>query len=279
MLVILSTYFSTVIPQTTNTFVLTVHYGSPAPTRRLVDQLLENTRRPDQIVLVDHGGAGPVLPTSHPRVRVITQKNRGYMAGLATGFAAVRDELRPQDIVICLNNDVSVGPRVIEDVVTWMNQHKEPVLAGIIMGHVNMLTGRAYLRSAPHVVFTLPYVHGSFFTARADVFARLTLPTDMFLYWEDVVLSWNALKAGVSLKTLPDMGIHHLDEHVPASEEKLYYLVRNGAQTLMRRSPGGWSTYWQIVNPARLWYHRQAGHTVIANALRDAMKKEVISNW
>ena len=268
------------IPQVTTTFALTVHYGDPVPTRRLIGQLLGSTQVPDHIVVVNHADTGPVLLTAHPRVLVVSQENRGYMAGLAAGFTAVHEKMNPQDIIIGMNNDVSLLPETIERVCQWWNQHPQPALAGAKIGHVNMLTGRAHLPDgqarlapAPPTVLTLPYVHGSFLTARASIFAQLKLPTNLWLYWEDVVLSWRALQAGVPLKVLPDIGVTHRDEQDHMSDEKLYYLVRSGAYAMRHDTSGIWKAYWRLMNLARQWYHRQAGHTIIARALHDAMKE------
>lgn len=262
-------------PQSTPCFVIIVHHGSPTLTGQLVHTLLTNSTVPDHIVVVDHGHPDSPLqlpsPSSSPITVFRPPTNTGYGGGLLLGLGALlRHTPNPNHtLVLCLNNDVTVTPQAIARLSTWWSQQSPPVIAGIRAGYVNLLTGRAHLGAPPRFP-SRRYLHGAALAGTLTHLARY-LPPDYFLYSEDVALSWRAVKNGLHLEVFPsDLGIHHDDNDPPPSDQKLYYLVRNGARVLEQESPPLWRHYWRLVNPLRRLYHRSRRHSTIVRALHHA---------
>ncbi|MEX1112269.1 MAG: hypothetical protein WEC84_02295, partial [Candidatus Andersenbacteria bacterium] len=177
---------------------------------------------------------------------------------------------QPHDIVVCVNNDAEVAPEALEVVRDTLRAQNDPQLLGVQAGSVNMVTGRADLgESMHHTWYQYPYLHGSFYAAPFRVFGMAQLPSEYFLYWEDVVWSWRLADQGVRLVLLPPDLVQHPDTRSP-SEQQQYYLVRNGAYTLARYR-GPWRPYWRMVNALRLLYHRLISRkAVVVQALSDA---------
>lgn len=253
-------------------FPIVVHYGDPAITSKLVAQL-----RTENTVVIDN-----------------TKENTGYGGGVNRGLGMLMHKAAPDDIVIVINNDVVVAPRSLEVVQKWWRDHPGPALAGVKMGYVNVITGRAKISASTALAspdesvriggdpltwrakFVFPYLHGSCLIAPLKVFLALQgVPNQYFMYWEDVDFSRRARQAGLPLHVIPGTGIEHDDSRHALTDDQLYYLVRNGAFFLAHYSPRPWQYYWRIWNPLRLVYHWLLSHRTIARALYDALRGEL----
>lgn len=243
-------------------FPIVIHYGSMDVTKKLVAQLKSGTLFPADIIVVDNSA-----------------NNAGYAGGVNRGLGMLMPQVKPDDIVIALNNDVVVSPKSLQVVQNWWSQNPAPVLAGIKMGYVNLITGRTSFQKnykLPTISYQLPYLHGACLIAPFKIFLALQgLPNQYFMYWEDVVLSQRARQVGLPLKVIPNTGLAHDDTHRTLSDDQLYYLVRNGASFLARYSPRPWRYYWRAINPLRFFYHRLRSHHPVAQALRDALRSKL----
>lgn len=274
------------IPHTRKYHILTVHYGESTPTKTLVEQLLSSSSPPDHIIIIDH--AAEALPDVWNKKQVTVARpaqNAGYAGGINFGLGILLGEKTARDdIIIAMNNDMTIEPQTLARLKDWWQKNPEPALAGIKKGTVNLLTGRAVIGDdvqIPTSRFKIPYLHGSFLTAPFSAFLTLQgLPNLFFMYWEDVLFSHRAQQVGLPLKVIESIGITH-DDSPPAevSPDHLYYLVRNGALFLGGSSPRPWRFLWRIINPARFLYHslrsRTPRETVICEALRDALRKRI----
>lgn len=278
-------------PQIKKHFVITVHYGDPAPTIRAVNSLLQNSHPPDHIVVVNHGQALPLK--SHPLLIVIhPPQNAGYAAGINMGLGVITTmDAKPHDIVTCLNNDAVMSNHTFKKLRRWWDDHPENILLGLTVyqenqnpqqsGQVNLFTGRSRLTNqalpAPrlHNFFTLSYVHGAGFSAPLHLLlTNHGLPAQYFMYWEDVLFSRQLTRRRIPLITTNAITINHDNEVVtsPARDKKLYYLVRNGAMFLECETPILWRPYWWVLNRLRYVYHHWRGRQpVVIQALKDAI--------
>lgn len=260
------------IPQKRNIFCVIVHFGLHEPTNTLIAQLLGNSQVPGNIIVIDNGGGDPFL---HPDAQVVSDgRNHGYAGGINIGIDMLWGvNTQPQDIVICMNNDVEVAPNTLQQV-------EGSVTGGMLAGHhvwgINVCTGRTIPRdyAQRHPWYVLPYVHGSFLAAAYEHWKKITpIPESYFMYWEDVLLSVRASRTGMSLVSLPDAGIMHNDTSANSSPEQMYYLVRNGDAFLRTQTPGLWKIYWTCMHWARLLYHALIpGHRLILKALWESSR-------
>lgn len=255
----LSTDLSTIIPQRRSIIVIIVHFGSKKDTEKLVELLKGGTRPPDTIVVVDN-----------------TIDNVGYIAGLRAGVLTSRKEgYRPNDVLILLNNDLQVEPGFVSEVERWWSARgSDAMLAGPTIGRLSLFSGRTNIQGTKkRRLAQRRYVHGSCIVVERAFFDEISRLEDFFMYWEDVSMSFKAIAIGGSLEEIPITSIHHDDLIGALSDEKLYYLVRNGAYVL-ERATFPWSIYWMIMNPIRYAYHRLLKHAVISQALND--RKNII---
>ena len=273
-------------PQERKLYAVIVHYGDTDLIERAATSLLNGTKQPDEIVVVDHNPTATVLDTGDERVRLVRPStNDGYGAGLNFGLGTLfRDKPGPADIVVGMNNDVEVLPSTTANLLQWWKDNPEPALVGVISkegdrvvaggGRVNPLTGRANLSPKPFVDTALAYVHGAFFSAPWDVLMQVRgLPEHYFMYWEDISLSMRARQVGVPLKVAGSVQVQHSEES-PSQlpDHKLYYLVRNGALCLSAESPWPYRHWWKLMNRLRLKYHRARGaQPIVVEALQDAL--------
>lgn len=272
------------IPHIRKYHVVTVHFGKDDTTKTLIEQLTSGEKIPDQIIVVDHA-QNPFRMESQDRVRVVRpEKNAGYGAGINLGLGVLAGlGISREDIVIALNNDVQVSPQSLAHIEAWWGSHPNTKLAGIHLGRVNLLTGRAHLNSTFFFLFSffsLSYLDGAcLITPLATFLALQGLPSGNFMYWEDVEFSCRASQVGIPLLAIPDTGITHRDQPASAvAGDHLYYLVRNGAMFLSQKAPRPWRYIWKIKNLLRLIYHslKPASQTslIVRHALQDAWRSK-----
>jgi GT2 family glycosyltransferase len=263
------------IPQKTKCFVIVVHFGEPFITARCIAGLCQSPFAPDMVIIVDHAAVPFVADSSYAsRCKVVRSGvNTGYGAGFNEGLRALKTVgIQDSDVVVCMNNDISVGEQMMGQLREWWRQQTKSVLAGPRLMAISLLTGRAQNFLG---MMRLPYVDGAFVSARYSVWRSLGgMPADYFLYCEDALLSWRALRANISLQAIPGLAITHAQSVETDSDQKTYYLVRNGARLLSEEAPGLWKNWWRGVNWLRLLWHstfsRSPKRNIITQALKDA---------
>lgn len=258
------------VPQKRRYYVTLVHYGDLAVTRRAVRALQDGERVPDGVAVVNHG-PGPVELAG---VAVLQpQGNGGYGAGLNVGLGFWYGQgARGNDIVVAMNNDVRVQRHTLRRLSEWWADQPALVLTGARGGMAYPWHGRSVLGEGGRQGLGVPYIHGSFMAAPLELWMRLRgMPEDFFLYWEDVLFSWQVHQAGYALAVVPKLGVDH-DDARTASGEQHYYLVRNGALFWEKRGPWWARPGWWLANRARLGWHRYVSKKrIVEQALRDAV--------
>ncbi len=264
----LSTDLSTPIPQTTSIIVVVVHFGSPEHTTRLLDSLVSGMRIPDKIVVVNNDSEPYLYKNKHVTC-VKPATNRGYIAGLRYGIHSI--DMKKNALLVLMNNDAKVSSNFLATIESWWHKHGgSSVLSGPRMATISCFTGRAHI-NGNHPLFSLPYIDGACMVVRPSFFDAISNVEGLFMYWEDVLLSIHAKKVGGEIKEIPHLGFTHPDNTEEVTDQKLYYLVRNGAY-ILERLAFPWGLYWIIRNKVRQYWHVVCSgrrHKNIAKALRD----------
>lgn len=268
-----STELSTGIPQKRNVFFIFVHFGDPKVTDAAIASAIREGQRADRIIVVDHGGSP--YKTAHAVSIVRTKTNKGYAEGLREGMLHV-GSLKPSsyDIVVLANNDVVLEKGARRRIIAWWEKNgSNRTLAGASWGYVSLVSGRSHVARniTRRPSWNIPYIHGSCIVMEYEFAQNIAWPTELYMYWEDVVLSMAAVRNGASLRVISGLPVAHNDAVASPSPQKAYYLVRNGAYVLESFASWPWRTYWFLVNSLRWTYHRiLPKHRHIAQALRDA---------
>lgn len=173
------------------------------------------------IVVDDASGDGSIamLGKQFPTIQVIARKtNRGFSATVNTGVAAAAYEL-----VMLLNSDAYPQKGCIDSVLTHF-KNPEVFAVGLaqkcIEGDKTVIRGRGLGRfhqgflihsfAAPNARSTL-WVSGGAGVFRKQIWQKLGGMQKLYnpFYWEDIDLSYRAMKAGYNIVFEPDAGVIH----------------------------------------------------------------------
>lgn len=257
-------------PQNKALICIVVHFGLVDTTKLTIAALLQGKKKPDQIIIIDHSENG--INFKHEKVIVIhPNKNGGYGAGINVGLGVLTGRgIKPQDIVVVMNNDALAAANDLALIDEWFKSRRQLALLGAAWGAINFLSGRTTLTGKRRQKNA--YIHGAIFAAPLGLFLQMQgLAEEYFLYWEDVEFSQRVVAAGYSLVVLPELKIKHDDEESQMPVEKIYYLVRNGALFLEKKTKLPIRLWWWTANRLRLFYHRWHKNAVVAAALQDAI--------
>jgi glycosyltransferase involved in cell wall biosynthesis len=106
--------------------VLINNYNYACFVLEAVESALAQSRLPDEIIVVDDGSSDNSVElleqkySSHPRVRIITQKNGGHLSAMVAGMDASTG-----DILFLLDADDRYQPSHIEDVLAVFNERRD----------------------------------------------------------------------------------------------------------------------------------------------------------
>lgn len=131
--------------------VITVYNETPAMLRRCLTSLLDQTRQPDTLTVIDD------CSTTHDAQRVVDAlkarftaagiglqlirfpTNRGKRHGLAAGFTARPDA----DVYLCIDSDTVLDPQAVAELLRPMAQRRVMCVTGLVLAHnraTNLLT-------------------------------------------------------------------------------------------------------------------------------------------
>jgi GT2 family glycosyltransferase len=175
------------------------------------------------VIVVDNGGAQDDIDTEWERLHVVTpEANLGFAAGANRGAAETAD-----DVLVFLNPDTVVMPGALRRLARRL---EDPAI-GIAMARLQLLdqpgvlnsggtvvhvSGLAWAgrfgESAAHVtgVKDIPAASGAALAIRRDTFESLGRFTpELFMYQEDVELSWRAHLNGLRVVVDPAADVFH----------------------------------------------------------------------
>lgn len=250
--------------------VVVLNWNGFAISDDCIKSLFEVSYTSFDIILVDNGsqdGSGRQLKEKHPQVILLQSPvNAGYAGGnnLGLEYAAAHG----YDYVMLLNNDTFVAPGFMEPLVNYMDQHTDVGAAQPIIyfnhdrkllwnagSFYNKFFGYPYtiglhrkLKPAYEQVRDVDWITGCAFFIRTSVLQKSGLLADnMFLYCEDVDLSFRIKALGYRLVYLPASVIFHIAGVSGKAKEKTkegsilpeihYYNQRNRIWLLKECTP------------------------------------------
>lgn len=213
--------------------IVLVNWNSYAVTNDCIQSLYHITYSNFTIIVVDNGstdGSGAALEKDHPTATVLyNEKNTGFTGGNNTGLAyAIKQGF---DYIMMLNNDTFVAPNFLEPLVNYMEANPN---TGIIQPRIHfnhdrtlLWDGGSYFSKWLGYAYTKGYnkkpseefltikevdwITGCGFLTRNKVLKQSGLLIEkMFIYSEDVDLSFRIKALGYSLIYHPDSVIYHI---------------------------------------------------------------------
>jgi GT2 family glycosyltransferase len=219
-----------------------------------LDALSAQSRRPDEVIVVDNGstdGSAAILADRHPWVRVLPlPRNVGFGGAANAGLRA-----SSADLVVVLNSDARPRHDWLETLLdqpddlqvwAWGSVLVTPAGAVESAGDHYDPAGYAYkmaagvelteLPTAPYDVFAPP---GACPLLRREVVLGLGGYADrFFLYYEDVDLAYRALLAGYRAVVVPGAVVEHdLARSSGGSSRPWFYIGRNSLWCAVRCQP------------------------------------------
>ena len=215
--------------------VIVVAYDSGPALTRCLDSLGDA-----DVVVVNNGPRGPELEDAERRVRVVDSANDGFGAGCNRGARET-----DADVLVFVNPDTVVQPGAVEALARRLD---DPAI-GIVQARLRLLARPDRLNSSGNVVHVtglawpggydepadelrevrdIPYASGAAFAIRASLFGELGgFTEELFLYQEDLELSWRVRMHGLRVVVDPAADVLHDYVLERPDRRKEYYLERN----------------------------------------------------
>jgi GT2 family glycosyltransferase len=194
----------------------------------------------EDVVVVNNGAQGPEIVAAAGRVRVIEAENVGFGAGCNRGAREV-----DADVLVFVNPDTVAQPGAVEALTRALDAPD----VGVVQARLRLLQQPELLNSSGNVVHVsglawpggygdpadalaspqdIAYASGAALAVRRDVFAELGgFTQELFLYQEDLELSWRAHLRGLRVLVIPEADVWHDYVLERPGREKEYYLERN----------------------------------------------------
>jgi GT2 family glycosyltransferase len=220
------------VPSTT---VIVVAYRSGGALVRCLDSL-----EGQDVVVVNNGGPGDEIAAAETRVRVVQSRNDGFGAGCNRGARETT-----ADVLVFLNPDTVALPGAVAALASRLEDES----IGIVQARLRLLDEPERLNSGGNVLHVsglawpggyrdpaeslqdvrdIPYASGAAFAIRADVFRELGgFAEKLFLYQEDLELSWRVRLRGLRIVVEPAADVLHDYVLERGDRRKEYYLERN----------------------------------------------------
>ncbi|TAH09079.1 MAG: glycosyltransferase family 2 protein [Sphingobacteriia bacterium] len=213
--------------------VVLVNWNSFEETNNCINSLYEITYTNYSIILVDNGssdGSGKLLEQTHRNIKVLyNEQNTGFTGGNNKGLEYAIEQGFAYSMM--LNNDTYVEANFLEPLVNYMQNHPK---TGVIQPRIHFnhdrsllwnggsyyskWLGRAYTKGYQRVptqahlnIKEVDWVTGCCFLTRNSILqASGLLIEKMFIYSEDVDLSFRIRRLRYSLVYHPESVIYHI---------------------------------------------------------------------
>lgn len=228
--------------------IITVTYNQKIYLERFINSILIQDCS-KEIIIVDNcsqDGSVQLIKDKFPNIKVIENtENKGYGAGNNLGFIHAKGKY-----LIFVNPDTIMEDGSIQELITPLKSNKKVITTPKIIlfnedkintcGLINHFTGLAFTRGlgddlqAYSKVESINGFSGCCFAIKKEDFKELGgFDEKIFMYHDDVELSWRALLIGFNILYTPDSKIKH-DYSLKITSEKLYHLEK-GRYIVLRK--------------------------------------------
>lgn len=231
--------------------VVVVTYNHAEYIEDCLETVLANN--PGEVVVVDSGSSDDtvaIVETEFPEVDIFrSEENLGYGAG---NNRAVRRT--DSEYVVVLNPDTRVGANCLEELLEPLSEDGRRITTPRLLtydgqavntiGNVVHFSGVAFTRgfgddpeaySDPE---RLSGVSGACFATTRETYQEMGgFEESIFIYMDDVELSWKANAVGVDIQYVPSATVYHDYPGVCVDAEKLFHLER-GRYIILRKYLG-----------------------------------------
>jgi GT2 family glycosyltransferase len=239
--------------------VVICNYNGKADTLACLESLRHDTYPDKQIVLIDNGstdGSAEAVAATFAEVSIVRMPlNGGFTGGNNVGLRRAMNA--GAKYVFWLNNDTTIEPTTIEELVRAAEEHGEfalltpmihyaadpsrPWFAGsaLDLEHGVAVHDNTVPPAPDAPIQEIPWSTGCAMFAPAELMSRLGgFDERFFLYWEDVDLSLRVRATGRRIGLVPSARIYH---KVSATASRLrgmsrYYYVRNSLLLVHRHA-------------------------------------------
>lgn len=201
--------------------IIVVHYGSQVVLRNCLDSVVRNTGNVD-VIVVDNDELPSDFATAFPEIHLIRSgRNLGFGAACNLGAAIAKSPF-----LVFMNNDILVEAGWLEPLLEAFDNRRVGIACPLVVlenersvinsaGGVCDFMALAWNRSLGRLrnsslVGDFFYAPGSCFAIRRDVFEEVGgFDGNIFLFLEDVDLSWRVRLSGWALTLVPSSVVLH----------------------------------------------------------------------
>ena len=223
------------LPLVPRVAVIVVAFESGDALTRCLDSLSGH-----EVVVVNNGPPGPEIELAAARARVVQSSNDGFGAGCNRGARET-----DADVLVFLNPDTVAQPGAVDALAARLDDES----IGVVQARLGLLDRPDRLNSGGNVlhiaglawpgaygepletvskVRDIAYASGAACAIRAELFRELGGFTEqLFLYQEDLDLSWRARQRGLRVVVEPAADVMHDYVLERPDRRKEYYLERN----------------------------------------------------
>jgi len=188
--------------------------------RECIKSLLQQTKVPDEIIVVDDGsndGTDQMIRNEFPFVKLITHaRNKGAYAAFNTGIRNAKYEY-----IAMLDNDVTLPKKWIKNMLNEIKKENE--LAVVSGRHVPANQKNGEMMPS---YYTCTINEGACIARKSALYKAGLYPEEFFIYAGGVDLAARLLNRGYKLRRCPSIISYHKDHRMP-SKMKIYYYTRN----------------------------------------------------
>lgn len=270
--------------------IIIVNYNGLADTLDCIKSVKKDSMSAT-IFVVDNGSRldeSVAIKEHFPEVRTIrSDVNLGFAGG---NNVAIKEALKENfDYIMLLNNDTVIDERMIENLFEIANDHTValpnmyyfdyPDTLWFGGGKIHRFCGKvSHLQNVSTVPYEINFATGCCFLAHRSIFEKVGLLSEnYFMYCEDVDFSIRLIRAGITIKMVPNAKLwHKVAKSSPknGSAFRIYYNTRN--RLLLTKTFSDFFSVWtnlyiRIVSKIKMYLAKRKKEISIYDAYKKAM--------
>ncbi|MHA1380646.1 MAG: glycosyltransferase family 2 protein [Candidatus Helarchaeota archaeon] len=227
--------------------IIILNWNGLNDTLDCLESLNKITYKNFNIILVDNGSIrneAKIIQNKYPSIKVIrNNSNEGFCKGNNTAAKLVLED--NVDYLLFLNNDTTVEPNFLTEMIKYVESNKEVGIAGPLIlnyyqrnkvyssgGKLNttLFNCKEFKTFPKKVNHNINFISGCAFLIKRNVIEKIGLwDEDYFGYWEETDYCLRAIKKGYTIACVPQSIIYHkvAKTNKYLSSRYIYYIVRN----------------------------------------------------